>query len=84
MGERATPRLALPYDSNLKRWLFTLALFLVLGAVLNVAVAWGFAASLQSKGKLVYYGRTTQHYPCWSWKRLEQTGTNIFASVVEE
>lgn len=72
------------YDSSVKRRLFTLALFLVLGAVLNVAVAWGFAASLQSKGKLVYYGRTTQHYPCWSWKRLEQTGTTIFASVVEE
>ena len=31
------------YDGGVKRWVFTIILFLLLGAIVNIAVAWGCA-----------------------------------------
>ena len=62
----------------MKRWLFKLALFLFLGAIINVAVAWGFVAlqSSISRSDITAKGRSSgKEFSKWETTKFEFAGS---------
>lgn len=60
-----------------KRWIFKIALFLILGTIVNVAVAWGCALGLPlytMTGPSERNSKTSDQAPYWIVEQLEQPG----------
>lgn len=62
---------------TVKRWIFRIVLFVFLGAVVNVAVAWGFAIGLPLytlSGPTERNSSTGDQVPYWIVEQLQRTG----------
>ncbi len=68
----------------MKRCLFKLALFLILGAMVNVAVAWGLAISVDlSTAPFSAEGTSLADPPAWSFVTYRRPGVwSVFAAAV--
>jgi hypothetical protein len=67
-----------------KRWIFTILLFLLLvsgGAIVNVAVAWGFAALIDPPVPGQLFAAVIQSNQSWSISRYAGVGETLYVSV---
>ncbi len=66
----------------MKRRLLIIAVFLLLGAVVNVAVAWGFALWTFSASTIIAEaGLTATEAPAWSIQRRTRPGADAFLAI---
>ena len=68
----------------MKRWIFKLVGFLFLGAIVNVAVAWGLVVFIdQSGAPISVEGVSSADPPAWSFVSYRRPGVwSIFAAAV--
>ncbi len=60
----------------MKRGALTIAIFVLIGAVVNVAVAWGLAFSIRYDSRMVVgSGLSAPDAPCWGFLRVERFGS---------